>query len=55
MENLEQNLLEFMADFLDDHNTIMEMNQLDLEDDEDMHIKMRDAAIKVFKDHYKLY
>lgn len=53
MENLKQNLLEFMADFLDDANTIIEMQYLGLKDNEDLHIKMCEAAFKVFEEETK--
>jgi hypothetical protein len=53
MENIKQNLLEFMADFLDNSNTYVEMQYLGLKDNEDLHIKMCEAAFKVFEEETK--
>lgn len=48
MENLKQNLLEHIANFLDDDNTSFEMAYHKLKDSDDLHIKMCEAAFKVF-------
>ena len=49
MENLEQALLEAMADWLNREETIFEMRFLNLTDNEYLHIKMANAAFDVFK------
>lgn len=49
MDNLKQSLLEKMADWLDDSETILEMSVIGLEDSEELHIKMCEAAFKVFQ------
>jgi len=48
MENLKQSLLEQMADWLDSGNTQLEMNLSGMQDHEDLHLKMADAAFEVF-------
>lgn len=53
MENLKQYLLEAMADYLDDVNVTMEMFLLELKDNDDLHIKMCEAAFKVFEEETK--
>ena len=47
MENLEQALLEAMADWLNREETIFEMRFLNLTDNEYLHIKMANAAFDV--------
>jgi hypothetical protein len=53
MENLKQSLLEAMADWLGQEETIFEMNFLNLKDNEDLHIKMSEVAFNVFKEMTK--
>lgn len=49
MENLKQSLLEHIADWLDLESTELDMLIHGLKDNEDLHIKMCEAAFKVFE------
>lgn len=53
MENIKQNLLEHLAHFLDDDNTIFEITYHNLKENENLHIKMCEAAFKVFLEETK--
>lgn len=48
MENLKQSLLEAMAEWLNQEETIFEMNFLNLKDSENLHIEMSEIAFNLF-------
>ena len=54
LENLHQNLLELMADFLSNDSTkldmaIAEIEEIDQSNESELHIRMADAALSVFR------
>jgi hypothetical protein len=56
MENMKQSLLEYLRDWLDSEHIIEQMRDGEISDpktreETDLHIKMAEAAMKVFQDN----
>ncbi len=55
MKNLEQSLLETIASWMDSSYNKDDLTEVGfLDTDEDLHIKMKDAAMTIFKEHLNL-